>query len=203
MNFIPGFGRNYNISDFAFTGELNSVSDLIYTEEGFAVFKIAEIKEAGVRPLSEVESAVRNKIKIEKQKELAREYATQVETWLVETGRLAAVKVRDNKAILKYDSTTAFTLRGSIPGLGYDYKFNAQAFALDFGQISAPVETNRGIYWMKLNERTEFDSVAYQAQKESIRQRLLNRKRSQVFNEWYEYLKEQADIEDNREMFNL
>ena len=26
---------------------------------------------------------------------------------------------------------------------------------------------------------------------------------SKVFNEWYEYLKDQADIVDNREMFNL
>jgi hypothetical protein len=39
--------------------------------------------------------------------------------------------------------------------------------------------------------------------KEVIRGQLMARKRNQAFTSWYEYLKENADIEDNRKFFNL
>ena len=105
--------------------------------------------------------------------------------------------------MVKFDTTADFSMRGSIPGIGYDYLFNASAFALNKGEISYQVETNRGIYWQHLITKTEFDSVIFTPQKEIIRQRLLTQKQNKVFNEWYEYLKDQADIVDNREMFNL
>jgi len=45
------------------------------------------------------------------------------------------------------------------------------------------------------------DEEAFNAQKENIRTRLLNQKSQRFFTEWYEQLKEKADIEDNRYMF--
>jgi hypothetical protein len=65
------------------------------------------------------------------------------------------------------------------------------------------IETNRGIYWESLLSKSNFDSTLYNSQKEIIRQRLFVQKRNQVFNNWLAYLKEKADIEDNRNMYNL
>ena len=65
------------------------------------------------------------------------------------------------------------------------------------------VETNRGLYYMRLLEKSEFDSTNYNQQYSKIKNRMLNQKRSQVFQEWFEYLKENADIVDNRKMFSL
>jgi hypothetical protein len=65
------------------------------------------------------------------------------------------------------------------------------------------IETNRGLYWQRLLQKTSFDSSNFNLQRESIRQRLLAQKRNQAFNNWYEYLKEEADIVDNRKMFGL
>ena len=57
---------------------------------------------------------------------------------------------------------------------------------------------------MSLLEKTEFDSTQYAIQKDMLRQRLSTaEKRTQVFMDWYEYLKGKADIEDNRKLFNL
>ena len=86
---------------------------------------------------------------------------------------------------------------------GMDNIFNATAFSLQEGEISKKVETNRGVYWMELLNKTEFDSTQFNVQREMIRQRLLSAKKTKVFMDWFEYLKGKADIEDNRKMFNL
>ncbi len=203
MNFIPGFGRNFSISNFAFKSGLNEVSDLIYTENGFAVFKIVEIKSAGVRPFEEVLSACKTKVKQEKEKQLARDYAMVIEEWLSSSSDFSAIMAKDTAKAVRSDTTADFTMSGSIPGIGFDHQFNATAFALNSDEISKQIETNRGIYWQKLMSKTEYDSTLFKIQKDGIQARLLNQKRSKVFNEWYEYLKAEAEIEDNREMFNL
>jgi parvulin-like peptidyl-prolyl isomerase len=203
MSFIPGFGRNPSITSFAFSGNLNDVSDLIYTDDGYVVFQITDIRPAGIRPFEEVINTCRTKVKQDKEKQLAREYAMVIDSWLQSSGNFNTVIAQDTSQKIKSDTTNEFTMRGSIPGIGYDYLFNATAFSLDKDEVSGQIETNRGIYWQKLITKTEFDSALFGLQKESIRQRLLSQKQSQVFTEWFEHLKNQADIVDNREMFNL
>jgi len=201
--FIPGIGRDTQASRFAFQNTANAISDVIYLENGFAVFKLDAITPEGPKPFEDVKTTITNRLRVEKQKDIARAYAAQFETAIAAGSDFKTVVQQDTGNIARVDTTTEFTMRGSIPGLGLDPKFNATAFALDPGEISDKIETNRGIYWEKLISKTEFDSIQYMAQKGPIRQRLLVQKKNQVFTEWYDYLKEQADIEDNRKMFNL
>ncbi len=201
--FIPGFGRNYQIYDFAFQGELNSVSSIIETEKGFTVFKLSEIKPAGPRPFEEVKNIIVSRLKTEKRKEEARNYAVNIQEQVDQNTPLSLIAQNDKDGIVRFDSTADFALTGSPQGIGLDNIFNATAFSLEEGEVSAKVETNRGIYWMELLAKTPFDSTQFNVQREMIRQRLLSTKRNQVFTDWFEYLKENADIEDNRKMFNL
>ncbi len=202
-SFIPGIGRDSQVARFAFQNAVNSVSDVIYLENGFAVFKVDAITPAGPKPFEDVKTTITNRLKVEKQKELARGYAAQFAPEIEGGTDFRRIVVQDTANIARVDTTNEFTMRASIPGLGLDPKFNATAFALEPGEISDQIETNRGIFWQKLISKSEFDSLTYKTQKESIRQRLLVQKRNQAFTEWYDYLKAQADIEDNRKMFNL
>jgi parvulin-like peptidyl-prolyl isomerase len=202
-NFVPGFGRNYQIYNFTFRNELGTVSDVLYTEKGFAVFKLIEIMEEGPQPFQDVKNVVINRIKLDRQKELARDFASQIQAKIDNGIDFASIAEQDTSNSIKVDSTSDFSQKSSVPGIGLDHIFNATAFSLQPGQISGLIETNRGLYWQKLLDKTEFDSSAYSTQKESIRQRLLMQKRNQAFTNWYEYLKEHADIVDNRKMFSL
>src|ERR1700690_671982 len=47
---VPGFGLNNAISKFAFNNKAGSISDPVSVQNGFAVFMISEVKEAGMRP---------------------------------------------------------------------------------------------------------------------------------------------------------
>jgi len=65
------------------------------------------------------------------------------------------------------------------------------------------IETDRGYYYLKLLEKSAFDSTEFNTQKAAIERKLLNSKRNLIFEKWYEALKEDADIVDNRKMFGL
>jgi peptidyl-prolyl cis-trans isomerase D len=202
-SFVPGFGRNFGIVNFAFTSNLNDVSDYMETDKGFAVFMLTAIKPEGAKPFEEVETIVTNRAKLEKAKEKAREFAADFKSKMSDNNDWSKVAASDESEIVKFDSTADFNIRTSVAKLGYSPDFNAIAFSLNKDQVSDMVETNRGLYYMKLLEKSEFDSTNYNQQYPIIKTRLLNQKRGQVFQEWLEYLKENADIVDNRKMFNL
>jgi peptidyl-prolyl cis-trans isomerase D len=201
--FIPGFGRNFSIYDFAFRNEVGSVSNLIETESGFHIFFLDEIREAGPRPLDEVKTIIESRLKTEKRKEETRSFALTIQDKIDQNTSFTQIVQEDDRNIVRFDSTADFTIKSSPQGIGLNNLFNATAFSLKEGQTSDMVETNRGIYWQQLLTKTEFDSAQFEMRKEILRGQLMSRKRNQAFTRWFEYLKENADIEDNRKMFNL
>jgi parvulin-like peptidyl-prolyl isomerase len=201
--FVPGFGRNFQIYDFAFRNEIGSVSNLIETESGFHIFFLEEIREAGPRSLEEVKTIIESRLKTEKRKEEARNFALALQEKIDQNNSFSQIVQEDEASIVRFDSTADFTIKSSPRGIGLNNVFNATAFSLEEGQTSDMVETNRGIYWQQLLTKTEFDSAQFEIRKELLRGQLMSRKRNQAFTRWFEYLKENADIEDNRKLFNL
>ncbi len=200
--FVPGFGRNAAISNFAFSKSKGSASDVYSVDQGYAVFRVNDLREEGYRPLDEVRDLVENRAKLEKAKGEARAFAANLSEPVAQ-GNLEAVAQSDTSGRVRYDVTPLFSMNQSIPNVGRQPEFLATAFTLNVGETSDMIEAEFGFYYQKLLEKTEFDSTKYLAQKEAIRSRLLNEKRNQVFTDWYDKLKEEADIVDNRRKFNL
>jgi parvulin-like peptidyl-prolyl isomerase len=69
------------------------------------------------------------------------------------------------------------------------------------GQISPAFIGARGAYLIQLMSRSDVDSGAFTSQKEILRSRMLQEKRSRFLADWLGKLKEQADIEDHRDIF--
>jgi parvulin-like peptidyl-prolyl isomerase len=103
--------------------------------------------------------------------------------------------------MLTVQPTGAFTLAGVIPGIGRDPAFVGTAAALKVGEISPAVQGMRGAYLIQLLSRSEFDSAAYASQREMLRSRMLQEKRSRFFGEWLQALKERAEIDDRRSLY--
>ncbi|NOX88833.1 MAG: hypothetical protein GXO77_07390 [Calditrichaeota bacterium] len=202
-DFVPGIGNHAAIKAFAFAAELNEVSNFYRIDNGYIVVSVTKIEPKGYRPLEAVKQVIENRIRLDKARELARKYIHQFDDKIKAGEEFEKIAQSDPSKKLRYDVTGMFSLASTVPGIGYSVEFNATAFALKPGEISDLVETDRGFYYLKLLEKTKFDSAAFNAQKESIKNRLLNEKRSQIFTNWYEQLKEKADIVDNRRMFNL
>ncbi|MBN2424447.1 MAG: peptidylprolyl isomerase [Calditrichaceae bacterium] len=200
--YIPGIGVESSISKFAFAGELNE-SAVYQLDKGYGVFIISEIKKAGYKDLESVRTIVENSVRLEIAREKAREFAEGFKEKINSGMSFEEIAQQDKDEKIKYNTTPLFTIDSRVPGIGKSIEFNATAFSLNPGQISDLVETDAGFYYLKLLEKTAFDSSAYQVQFESIKRRLFSAKRNTVFQKWYENLKANADIVDNRKRFRL
>ena len=69
------------------------------------------------------------------------------------------------------------------------------------GKIIGPIETNKGYAILQVHEVSQFDSSAYETQKDQIQNTLFLKKQNQYFQAWLSGLKDQAEIIDNRNYY--
>ncbi|GAB4379693.1 MAG: peptidylprolyl isomerase [Calditrichia bacterium] len=200
-NYIPGFGSMPAAINWTFKADVGDVSAVFRSKDGYLVFQLTDILPAGYRPFDEVKGICKSRIEQNKRLELARNFAQKVKAQLEQNMSFEEIVRADTTFTVRLDSTKEFSMSQPIPKIGKAPEVTAVAFTLEPGKISDMVETRRGIYFIRVVERTPFNEVDYKRQREAIRARLLNTKRQKFFAEWYEKLKEKMDIEDNRNLF--
>jgi parvulin-like peptidyl-prolyl isomerase len=196
---IPGIGVNPSITRWAFNNKVGSVSEPFPVEVGTAVFTIVKAEDAGVRPFDEVKESIRPLALREKKIDKVLSMAAELRGTLTPGDSL--MRVRDLDPSIPVRTTGQVTLNAAVPGVGRDMQFLGTLAGLDPGEISPAVRSTRGAFLIQLQSRSPFDSTAYASQRESIRARLLQEKRSRYMTDWLEGLKAEASIEDNRDIF--
>ncbi len=202
--FIPGLGQNHAVLNFTFSKELNDISNIIKLDEGYAVFTINLVQPAGYKDIEEVKLLIANSVRMEMAKEKAKDFTVNNIVPQVKSGKeLKVIADQDTSKKIRFGETNLFSLNSTIPGIPKSAEFNATAFTLDIGQVSDLIETASGYYFEKLLEKTTFDSTAFNIQTQTIKNQLLRKKQTRVFNDWYEQLKKKSEIVDNRKIFGL
>jgi parvulin-like peptidyl-prolyl isomerase len=196
---IPGLGFNESASKFAFSKDVDEVSDAYQVSGGVAVFKISEVKKEGVRPFDEVKESLKPRVPRKKKMAMMKEVVAKQRSTMSDTIDLSALAATD--ARIAVQTTGQFMPNGSIPTVGRDNAFLGVAMTLPVRKISQPVEGGRGYYLIKLLDKTSFDSASFNAQKTILATQMLQEKKQRVVADWLEKLKEKADIEDLRDMF--
>jgi peptidyl-prolyl cis-trans isomerase D len=196
---IPGLGANNALLRFSFDSGVNDVSSPFKVPAGYVVAKVSEIIKEGKKPFEEVSATIKNKLLREKKLDRAVKIAKDIKEKATENIDLNIAKAIYDKA--RVSTASNFTASGTIPGVGRDFAFAQAALEAELNKITDPVRSSRGAYLLKVTERSEIDSTLYSIQKNSLRDNLMNQKKSRVFTDWIASLKEKADIEDNRYMF--
>jgi peptidyl-prolyl cis-trans isomerase D len=196
---ISGIGMNTSVNKFAFSNKLGTVSQLFSINNGYGVFKISEVKEAGVRPFDEVKTVVEARVKRNKKIEKLKSIASDIRKSLSTTDSLQILTQKNSKISTQH--LAAINLSGYIPGVGRDLGFIGGISNMKSGEISSPIETQRGIYLIKLLNKTQFDSTQFASQRINMRNQVLMEKRNRFFTQWMEQLKKNANIVDNRDQF--
>lgn len=194
---VPGIGLNERITRWAFDNSVGTVGEPFTIPRGYVVMAIADAKDAGVKPFDEVKESIRPLALRKKKLEKAKEVAAQLRAQLTPTDSLWKIDQLDPR--VKVQRTGTFTIGGSVPGVGRDQHFLGAVSGLAIGRISQPVESVRGAYLIQLLSKSPFDSVGYQQQYETLRAQLLQEKRNRFLTDWLAKLKENADIQDNRD----
>jgi hypothetical protein len=194
---IPGIGTSKRLVEFAFENNLNSVSEVYKVSLGYVVAKVSEVLTEGVKPFEDVKKTIEPLVIKEKKFVKVRDYADKIKKQIGDD--LFKAKSIDSKLIV--DSTGQFSPNGTIPKIGRDYAFLNGATHAELNKVTDPVKGNRGDYLIKVTEKSAFDSVAYSIQRNSIKEMLLQEKRSAFVSQWLEMLKKDANIVDRRYMF--
>lgn len=200
-NYIPGLGVMPEAVEWVFENDVNEVSNTFRVSQGYVIFQISEIMPGGFRPLDEVKDICKSRIEAEKRKSMAKEYAETIKSNIEEAENLSEIAAQDTSNKVVYDTTAHFKYNISLPKIGRAPSIVAAAFSLPLNTLSKMLETQRGFYFIRVLDRTEFNEGEYAQQHDSIKTRLLNQKKQQIFNQWYAQLKEKADIVDNRRLF--
>jgi len=197
--FVPGLGMQQRMSDAIFNAKIGKPSRVNYIEnQGYVIYEIIDIQKERIKPLSEVESQIKNAVRREKQmQEVAvdcRNFREKIQT-PEDFERLA------QQDTLTIQETDFFAMDGYIRNVGKDANFIGTAFGLEQNQVSAPVRTERGYYIIKLVEKQPFNEALFDLQKANLKIDLLETKKRLAYNDWFNQLKENAKIKDFRYKF--
>ena len=197
--FVPGLGSNKSLIQYSFEMDKNEVTPVFKFETGYVVAMVSEIEQAGYQPIDEVKQIITNKARREKKADKAQSIAVEAREKIGSGDDLNIAKEVYPKA--KVASVNNYPPSGVVPGLGREFKFAQKSLELPVFEISDPFKGNKGSFILKVTSKTPFDSTSYSIQKNTIRNILLNQKRSSIFSQWIEGIKEEADVVDNRHQF--
>jgi len=196
---VPGIGVSENIVRWAFSNNVGSVSEPFSIPNGYAVLAVSEGIDAGVRRFEDVKESLRPLAIRKKKIEMAKEIATELREKLAPTDSLS--RIPEFNEALTFQRTGPFTLANPVPGIGREQRFLGALSGLSVGEISSPIETARGVFLIQLVSISELDSAGYHLQKDVLRNQMLQDKRNRFLSDWLAKLKDDASIEDHREIF--
>jgi len=197
--FLPGFGYFLSPVRFAFDGKIDDVSEILESDRSFAIFRLDSVVTAGTRPYQEVNSQIRNQLKVEKQQASAESLADSVYRNIAGGASLEAVAHEDGKVELVGPVTAK--LNGTFQGIGRSTALIGALLASEPGDILGPVELGRGYAIIKLEDSDEFDSIDWEVKKSLLRRDLQTQHENQAIASWLQKIRNEADIEDNRKYY--
>ena len=224
---IPKVGSKWTYRDFidkVFNMEVG-VSDIVESKksngdiEAYFVARVLEKKVGGIPALEDTWTAVpKRTVKEQVVEDITKERAQQMahedaKKLFVLGGSGESIE----DLIKKYEAPEGVTKKEQsvkdsnffaisptsdfVSGLGASREVMFAAFNMEINAVGGPFEGRDSTYIIQLVERQEPDMEKFQSdpeEKTKIRQSLLQSKKTQLFSNWYNTLKKQVQITDNR-----
>lgn len=191
---VPGLGSAPELTDFAFANDAGAVSAALEREDGWYVVQVEARYPAGYVAVDRVADEIRAELARRKRLERTRELAPQVAAVIREAGLEAAAE----RFGVDLQTTDWFTRVNNIPGIGSGTPVAGAAFGLALGQTAGPIETSRGLYFLRLIDHEPVDEDAFQRERETLRQELRGAKMRERFNAWFDARRAAAEVVDRR-----
>ena len=189
---IPGIDNPRGIIQWAFLDDtkVGTHSRIFELDNNFVVATVTQIREEGIPPLDQVRSEVMAIAMREKKFE---KIARQIRE---ANGSLDAIAQAFDKDIIEASDIRFTTL--SLPVAGSEPRVVGTAFTLEQGSLSAPIKGNNGVFVVEMTRKEEaIIPEDLTASKRTLQSSVANR----VPNEVFQAIREEARIEDNRNLF--
>ncbi|MDE2744159.1 MAG: peptidylprolyl isomerase [Gemmatimonadota bacterium] len=200
---VPGISANTAwLVNWFFEQEPGTVSQVVEDDSGLWVAQLVAKRPEGVASLDELKDRLEPLVRARKK---AARAAAQLEAVRREVGAGATLAQAAQNAGVEFHTPEAFARTESVEGLGRANAVIGAAFRLEEGRLSEVIEvaegSNRGAYLLKLLEKTPVDEEQFAAQREQVVAQLQAQREQEAVQNWFAYLYDTAEIEDNRHRF--
>lgn len=184
---IPGLGSQRQVVRWAFDNEteVGDYKSFTVAGVGFIVAQLVDVNEEGLMSVEDAAASASIAVRNEKKAEMIRKK--------IATGALADIAAAQGQTV---KNATGVTMSNTtLSGAGAEPKIVGAAFGLGQGEVSKPIDGNRGVYVVevtKVSEATKLENYA------AIIARLSNARKNNVQTKVYSALEAAAEIEDNR-----
>ena len=184
-----------SVSAWAFGGaRVGETSDLYDAPDAYYLARLDSLTPGGQQPLAEVRDEIRRRLVREKKLTQLLPRATA----FARDARTRGFEASAQAAGAELGTTPMFTRTTLVPGLGQFTQAHGAAFALQQGQISAPVVSREAVVVLRVDQRVSADKGAWQAQKAEQRRQVTAAARQSRVRDYLAGLRETAKMEDNR-----
>ncbi|MBC8233297.1 peptidylprolyl isomerase [bacterium] len=217
---IPTIGSSWTYQDLidkvfelpkGYTSEVIEITNYSGDTQAYFIAKVIDKKLAHIPKLEDegIKDDVTNDIKDEEAKKLAVKAAQSLISQRTENENLEDLAKKYKPAEgttpkeLKVKETQLFPLSTNdyVSGMGRSKEAMLAAFAMEKDEIRGPLTGINGSYIVQLVERQDFDPQKFQEDEKErikIRGNLLQQKKNQIFQTWYEGIKARAEIVVNQ-----
>jgi peptidyl-prolyl cis-trans isomerase D len=196
VGYVPGAGI------FAFQRSEKEASDLLENDEGYYIFQVKQKIKKGTLPQSVVHDRI-----VATLQEASRNAKAQA---YIES---ALKKIPDRNSVAQYSKYDSLFTSGTtdtvghsqyVPGVGYNNKPVAAAFALPDNKVSPVISANGTFFIVKpLWHKKVTDIPWAEPELAEVKRKMMSEAAQQNFNEWYLQLKSGAKIVDNVNQFYI
>ena len=184
-----------DVSVWAFEAQVGETSPVIEAQPAFYVFRLDSLVPEGVPPLAEIRDQIAARVRVEKQKVIAKRRADSLAAALRGTPDLVAAATARGLAVQQFGPFP----RLEPPGyLAREPLVIGTAFGLRVGERSGVIEGEGGYFVAQSLGRRLADSSAWVAQRDAQRAQLLSAARQARIDQYMRGLRERASIVDRR-----
>jgi peptidyl-prolyl cis-trans isomerase D len=193
QRYVPGLQDSRELIRWAYESRENTgqVSNIFNCGDAFVVAVVTDVYEEGLVALDDVKDDI-TQILLHGKKT---EYVAEKIAALSESATIDQIAAEFKlKPVPVKDVTFA---QNTAAGIGTEPKVIATATQMEPGTISEPIEGSEAIFVVSVTNKTENTSLNSDQEKQMI----ISSRRMIIINSLFDYLKEKADVEDNRTRF--
>jgi len=185
------------ITDVAFQSEIGDIPEPIELEkQGYIVFQILDKREEGIKPLEDMKNELKARVMNIKRLDMLKSKAEAVYSKVSGLQDLSQIEAMDPN--IKVKVVEDYKNTGMVPGLGLDVAFSENAYTLPINKISKPIRGSRTYFIMQVTSRNIPDNNTLQGVLPAYTQSMLQQLKQSNYYGWFNKLRENADIKDNR-----